>query len=53
MCERIGLSFLAAACTMKVLGDWRNVREIIGRRANQVFVYGKHLNILSEGTEAI
>lgn len=52
-CERSGLSFPAAARSMRALEDLGIVREVTGQRRNRVFAYQEYLNILSEGTEAL
>lgn len=53
VCERTGLSFPAAARSMRALEDLGIAREVTGQRRNRVFAYQEYLNILSEGTEAL
>lgn len=53
VCECTGLSFPAAARSMRALEDLGIAREVTGQRRNRVFAYQEYLNILSEGTEAL
>ncbi len=53
VCEHTGLSFPAAARSMRALEDLGIAREVTGQRRNRVFAYQEYLNILSEGTEAL
>lgn len=53
VCERTGLSFPAAARSMRALEDLGIAREVTGQRRNRVFAYQEYLNILNEGTEAL
>ena len=51
ICARTGLSFPAASSAMRLLVDLGIAREITGRSRNRLFVYGRYLAILNEGTE--
>lgn len=50
-CARTGLSFPASSSAMRLLVDLGIAREITGRSRNRLFVYGRYLAILNEGTE--
>lgn len=49
--EKAGVSFPTASAAVKHLSQLGILREISGRRRNQLFVYGEYLDILNEGTE--
>ena len=51
ICARTGLSFPASSSAMRLLVDLGIAREITGRSRNRLFVYGRYLAILNEGTE--
>lgn len=53
ICVHTGLSFPAAAKSMRTLENLDIVREVTGQRRNRVFAYQDYLNLLSEGTEAL
>lgn len=51
--KRTGLSFPAAAKSLRMLEDLGIVREVTGQRRNRVFAYQKFLAVLSEGAEPL
>ena len=51
VCELTGLSFPTASSSMKLLVQEGIVREVTGRKRNQVFLYSQYVSILNEGTE--
>ena len=50
-CERTGLSFPTASSAMQRLASLGIAREITGRQRSRLFVYGRYVAILNEGTE--
>ncbi len=53
VCRRTGISFPTATKGMNALLELSIARELTGQRRNRVFVYGRYLSILSEGTEPL
>jgi Fic family protein len=51
--KRTGLSFPAAAKSLRMLEDLGIVREVTGQRRNRVFAYQQFLAVLSEGAEPL
>jgi Fic family protein len=51
--ERTGYTFPTAQKGIELLIALGIVREITGKKRNRVFVYGRYLDLLNEGTEAI
>lgn len=51
VCEATGLSFPAASSGMELLENLGIARELTGKRRNRLFVYGRYLDVLNEGTE--
>jgi DNA-binding MarR family transcriptional regulator len=51
--KRAGLSFPTASKAVGALQKAGIVREMTGGRRDRVFVYGRYLDVLNEGTEPI
>ncbi len=53
LARRSGLAFATAAKGLEVLAAAGIAREITGQKRNRVYVYGKYLDVLNEGTEPL
>ena len=53
LAKRAGLSFPTASKAVGALAKAGVVREMTGGRRDRVFVYGRYLDVLSEGTEPL
>jgi Fic family protein len=53
ICERTGLSFPAASSAIELLLERGIAVELTGKRRNRLFLYGRYLAILNEGTEPL
>jgi len=53
MCRAAGLVPNTATKVFRALAEAGMVREVTGRRRNRVYVYGKLMDILNEGTEPL
>ncbi|NOQ22316.1 MAG: Fic family protein [Candidatus Aegiribacteria sp.] len=51
VCESTGLSFPTASSGMQILQKMGIVREITGKKRGKLYMHGKYLKLLSEGTE--
>ena len=51
VCRSTGISFPTTARGMDTLTKLEIVREITGKTRNRVYVYGRYVSILNEGTE--